>query len=166
MASSGEVVTPLTLTSSSLSGAPYVSGGTWNLVATASGVFEPMYSANTSVVDVTIGSTGGYTITNTAGNDTLSTNGGTIQTTGMVTSADGTTARNSGVPHRTDLVEVDATYTISGAGDTINESGFSDTSFTLTTKAKNRASSQSTLDTKTVLLHAAGTFGQIHKRNL
>ena len=60
LASSGEVVTPLTLTSSSLSGAPYVSGGTWNLVATASGVFEPMYSANTSVVDVTIGSTSGY----------------------------------------------------------------------------------------------------------
>ena len=160
LASSGEVVTPLTLTSSSLSGAPYISGGTWKLVATASGVFEPMYSANTSVVDVTIGSTGGYSITNTAGNDTLSTNGGTIQTSGMVTSADGTTARNSGVPHRTDLVEVDATYTISGNGNTINESGFGDTSFTLTTKAKNRAGSQSTLDTKTVPLHTAGTFGQ------
>ena len=160
LASNGEVVTPLTLTSSSLSGAPYVSGGTWKLVATASGVFEPMYSANTSVVDVTIGSTSGYTITNTAGNDTLSTNGGTIQTTGMVTSADGTTARNSGVPHRTDLVEVDATYSISGTGDTITESGFSDTSFTLTTKAKNRAGSQSTLDTKTVPLHTAGGFGQ------
>ena len=160
LASSGEVVTPLTLTSSSLSGAPYISGGTWNLVATASGVFEPMYSANSSVVDVSIGSTGGYTITKTSGLDTLSTNGGTISTSGMVTSADGTTARNSGVPHRTDLVEVDATYTISGTGDTINESGFSDTSFTLTTKAKNRASSQSTLDTKTVLLHTAGTFGQ------
>jgi len=160
LASSGEVVTPLTLTSSSLSGAPYISGGTWKLVATASGVFEPMYSANTSVVDVTIGSTSGYSIANTAGNDTLSTNGGTIQTSGMVTSADGTTARNSGVPHRTDLVEVDATYTISGTGDTITESGFSDTSFTLTTKAKNRAGSQSTLDTKTVPLHTAGTFGQ------
>ena len=120
LASNGEVVTPLTLTSSSLSGAPYINGGTWKLVATASGVFEPMYAANASVVDVAIGSTSGYSIANTAGNDTLSTNGGTIQTSGMVTSADGTTARNSGVPHRTDLVEVDATYTISGAGDTIN----------------------------------------------
>ena len=160
LASNGEVVTPLTLTSSSLSGAPYISGGTWNLVATASGVFEPMYAANSSLVDVTIGSTSGYSITNTAGNDTLSTIGGTIQTSGMVTSADGTTARNSGVPHRTDLVEVDATYTISGNGNTINESGFSDTSFTLTTKAKNRGGSQSTLDTKTVPLHTAGTFGQ------
>jgi hypothetical protein len=160
LASSGEVVTPLTLTSSSLSGAPYISGGTWGLVATASGVFEPMYSANSSVVNVSIGSTGGYTITNTSGLDTLSTSGGTIQTSGMVTSADGTTARNSGVPHRTDLVEIDATYTISGTGDTINVDGFGDTSFTLTTTAKNRAGSQSTLDTKTVLLHTAGTFGQ------
>jgi hypothetical protein len=78
----------------------------------------------------------------------------------MVTDAAGTTARNSGVPHRTDLVEIDATYTISGTGDTINESGFSDTSFTLATKARNRASTQSTLDTQTVNLHSAGTFGQ------
>ena len=153
-------VTPLSLTSASLSGAPYVTGGTWNLVATASGVFEPMYAASTTLVDVTIGSTSGYTITNTSGLDTLSTNGGTIQTTGMVTDAAGTTARNSGVPHRTDLVEIDATYTISGTGDTINESGFSDTSFTLATKARNRASTQSTLDTQTINLHSAGTFGQ------
>lgn len=160
LASNGEVVTPLTLTSSSLSGAPYINGGTWKLVATASGVFQPMYSANSSLVNVSIGSVNGYTITNTAGNDTLSTSGGTIQTSGMVTSADGTTARNSGVPHRTDLVLIDATYTISGTGDTITESGFSDTSFTLTTTAKNRAGSQSTLDTKTVPLHTAGTFGQ------
>jgi hypothetical protein len=160
LASSGEVVTPLTLTSSSLSGAPYISGGTWGFVATASGVFEPMYSANSSVVNVSIGSTGGYTITNTSGLDTLSTSGGTIQTSGMVTSADGQTRRNSGVPHRTDLVEIDATYTISGTGDTINVDGLGDTSFTLTTTAKNRAGSQSTLDTKTVLLHTAGTFGQ------
>ena len=156
----GVVLTPLTLASSSLSGAPYISGGTWNLVSTASGVFEPMYTANSSLVDVTIGSTSGYSITNTGGNDTLSTIGGTIQTSGMVTDVDGTTARNSGVPHRTDLVEVDATYTISGNGNTISESGFGDTSFTLTTKAKNRGGSQSTLDTKTVPLHTAGTFGQ------
>ena len=160
LASNGEVVTPLTLTSSSLSGAPYINGGTWKLVATASGVFQPMYSANSSLVNVSIGSVNGYTITNTSGKDTLSTNGGTIQTSGMVTSADGTTVRNSGVPHRTDLVLIDATYTISGTGDTITESGFSDTSFTLTTTAKNRAGSQSTLDTKTVPLHTAGTFGQ------
>src|SRR5210317_63180 len=160
LASSGEVVTALTLTSGSMSGAPFINGGTWNLVATASGVFEPMYASSTTLVDVSIGSTIGYTISNTSGKDTLSTNGGTIQTTGMVTDAAGTTARNSGVPHRTDLVEIDATYTISGTGNTFNESGFSDTSYTLTTTARDRAATQSTLDTKTVNLHSAGTFGQ------
>lgn len=160
LASSGEVVTALTLTSGSMSGAPFINGGTWNLVATASGVFEPMYASSTTLVDVSIGSTSGYTISNTSGKDTLSTSGGTIQTTGMVTDAAGTTARNSGVPHRTDLVEIDATYTISGTGNTFNESGFSDTSYTLTTTARDRAATQSTLDTKTVNLHSAGTFGQ------
>lgn len=119
-----------------MSGAPFINGGTWNLVATASGVFEPMYASSTTLVDVSIGSTSGYTISNTSGKDTLSTNGGTIQTTGMVTHAAGTTARNSGVPHRTDLVEIDATYTISGTGNTFNESGFSDTSYTLTTTTR------------------------------
>ena len=160
LASSGEVVTALTLTSGSMSGAPFINGGTWNLVATASGVFEPMYASSTTLVDVSVGSTSGYTISNTSGKDTLSTSGGTIQTTGMVTDAAGTTARNSGVPHRTDLVEIDATYTISGTGNTFNESGFSDTSYTLTTTARDRAATQSTLDTKTVNLHSAGTFGQ------
>ena len=154
-------VTGVTLTSGSLSGAPYISGGTWKLVATASGLFAPLYAASSTLVDVTIGSTNGYTITNSAGNDTLSTSGGSIQTSGMVTSADGNTARNSGVPYRTDLVEVDATYTISGTGDTFVEARTGgDTSYTLTLKGRNRAGSQSTLDTQTVNLHTAGTFGQ------
>ncbi len=161
LASNGEGVTGVTLTSGSLSGAPYISGGTWKLVATASGLFAHMYAASTTLVDVTIGSTSGYTITNTAGTDTLSTSGGSIQTSGMVTSADGNTARNSGTPVRNDLVEVDATYTISGTGDTFVEARTGgDTSYTLTLKGRNRNSSQSTLDTQTVNLHTAGAFGQ------
>ena len=61
---------------------------------------------------------------------------------------------------RNDIVEVDAVYTISGTGDTFTESGFSDTSYTLTLKGRNRSGTQSTLETKTVNLHTAGTFGQ------
>ena len=78
----------------------------------------------------------------------------------MVTSADGTTRRNSGTHARNDIVEVDAVYTISGTVDTFTESGFSDTSYTLTLKGRNRSGTQSTLETKTVNLHTAGTFGQ------
>ena len=124
-------------------------------------MFAPLYDASTTLVDVTVGSTNGYTITNSAGNDTLSTSGGSIQTSGMVTSADGNTARNSGTPFRDDLVEVDATYTIGGTGDTFVEARTGgDTSYTLTLKGRNRAGVQSTLDTQTVNLHTAGTFGQ------
>ena len=161
IASSGVGVTAVTLTSGSLSGAPYISGGTWSLVATASGVFNPMYAASTTLVDVSIGSTSGYSITNTSGNDTLSTVGGSIQTTGMVKEGGGNTARNSGTPVATDQVEVEAVYTISGTGDTFNESGFSDTSYTLSLKGRNRESTQETLSVQTVNLHTAGTFGQV-----
>ena len=161
IASSGVGVTAVTLTSGSLSGAPYISGGTWNLVATASGIFNPMYAASTTVVDVSIGSTSGYTISNTSGNDTLSTSGGSIQTSGMVKNSGGNTARDSGTPVATDQVEVDAVYTISGTGNTFNESGFSDTSYTLTLKGRNRESTQETLSTQTVNLHTAGTFDQV-----
>ena len=69
------------------------------------------------------------------------------------------TPRNSGTP-ATDQVEVEAVYTISGTGDTFNESGFSDTSYTLSIKTRNRESTQETLSTQTVNLHT-GTFGQV-----
>ena len=157
---SGNGTTAKTATSSSLSGAPYLSGGTYEMQATASGVFQPMYMDNNRIVDVSIGSTNGYTITKSSGLDTLSTAGGTIQTSGMVTNAGGSVARNSGVPSLTDQVNVKAIYTISGTGNTISESGFSDTSFTLGLRAKNREGTQSTLNTQTVSLHTAGTFGQ------
>jgi hypothetical protein len=139
---------------------PLINGGTWKYVATAGGLFAPMYASSTSLVDVTIGGASGYSISNTSGLDTLSTNGGSIQTSGMVTSAEGTTRRNSGTPVRNAIVEVDATYTISGTGDTFTESGIGDTSYTLTLKGRNRSGTQSTLETKTVNLHTAGTFGQ------
>ncbi len=150
----------LTLTSGSLSGAPFINGGTWDLQFTASGVFNPMYATSTTLVDVTIGITSGYTISKTSGEDTLSTSGGTIQTSGLVKSSDGATSRNSGVPHETDKAHIDATYSISGTGGTFNESGFSDTSYTLALKSRNRASAQTTIETKTMNLHAPGQFNQ------
>ena len=157
---SGVAASALTLTSGSLSGAPYISGGTWKLVGTVSGLFAPMYAASTTLVDVTIGSTSGYTISNTSGNDTLDTSAGEIETSGMVETVGGD-AVNSGTPSRTDVTKVDATYTISGTGDTFVEArALNDSSYTLALKGRNRESTQSTLDTQTVNLHTAGTFGQ------
>jgi len=154
-------VTALTLSSGSLSGAPYIDGGTWRLTATASGLFEPLYPASTTIVDTSVGSTTGYTISKTSGTDAVSTSGGTIQTANAVYSSDGTSVRTtSTIPSRTDKAHISAVYSVSGTGDTFTESGFSDTSYTLTFRGRNRSGTQSNLSVQTVNLHTAGTFGQ------
>ena len=162
LATGSTSVTALTLTSGSLSGVPHVTGGTYKLISTASGLFEPLYASSTTLGDVTITSPtpSNVTVTNTAGTDTLSTSGGTIQTANAVYSTTGVVRNTSTVPFRTDNFHIDATYTLSGTGQTFRENGFVDTDFTLAIKGRNRASSQSTLKTNTVDIHTAGTFGQ------
>jgi hypothetical protein len=159
---SNQSTTALTLTSGSISGAPFVDGGTWNLVATSSGIFEPMYVASTSAgrTVITSPTPSNVNVTRTSGVDTLSTSGGTIQTTNAVYGTDGTLRSTSTVPFRTDNFHTDATYTISGTGTTFTEGGFADTDFTLALRASNRSNSETTLNTQTVSIHSAGTFGQ------
>ena len=159
---SNQSTTALTLTSGSISGAPFVDGGTWNLVATSSGIFEPMYVASTSAgrTVITSPTPSNVNVTRTSGVDTLSTSGGTIQTTNAVYGTDGTLRSTSTVPFRTDNFHTDATYTISGTGTTFAESGFADTDFTLALRASNRSNLETTLNTQTVSIHSAGTFGQ------
>jgi hypothetical protein len=48
----------------------------------------------------------------------------------------------------------------SGNSDSISQTGVSDTTFTVATKARNRNSAQSTLDTQTISYHTAGDFSQ------
>jgi len=155
-------VTALTLTSGSLSGVPHITGGTYKLTSTASGLFEPLYASSTTLGDVSITSPtpSNVTVSNTSGVDTLSTSGGTIQTANAVYSTGGVVRSTTSVPFRTDNFHIDATYTLSGTGQTFRENGFIDTDFTLDIKGRNRSSSQSTLKTNTVAIHTAGTFGQ------
>ena len=164
LSKSNDTVTALTLTSGSMSGAPYVDGGTWNLVATASGLFEPLYAVSTTLGDVTIGqfspTNGTVTVSNTSGVDTLSTSGGDISTANAVYGTDGTVRSTGTHPFRTDNFHIDADYSIGGSGNTFDESGFTDSNFTLAIKGRNREGTQSTLVTKTVALHTAGEFGQ------
>lgn len=163
LSKSNDTVTALTLTSGSMSGAPYVDGATWNLVATASGLFEPLYAASTTLGDVTIGqftSNGTVTVSNTSGVDTLSTSGGDISTANAVYGTDGTVRSTGTHPFRTDNFHIDADYSIGGSGNTFDESGFTDSDYTLAIKGRNREGTQSTLVTKTVALHTAGGFGQ------
>ena len=159
---SNQSTTALTLTSGSISGAPFVDGGTWNLVATSSGIFEPMYVASTSAgrTVITSPTPSNVNVTRTSGVDTLSTAGGVISTANAVYGTDGTLRSTSTVPFRTDNFHTDATYTISGTGTTFTEGGFADTDFTLAIRSSNRSNSETTLNTQTVSIHSAGTFGQ------
>jgi len=161
---SGDTTTALTATSGSISGAPYLSGGTWNLVVTMSGLFEPLYAASTTLGDVIVtnpSANGSIVVSNTSGVDTLSTSGGDVSTANAVYGSDGTVRSTGTHPFRTDDFIVDAVYTISGTGNTFDESGFTDTEFNLAVKGRNRLGSQSTLVTKNVAIHTAGDFGQI-----
>ena len=149
----------LTATSRSLSGVPYLLDSTFEVSTKITGLFNPMYASSTTLVDMTAGSVGVGSVS--INGDTISTSGGTIQTSGKVFQSDGSTAVNSGVPRYDDIAIITASVNYdSGTSDNINQSGFSDTSFTVSTKARNRASSQSTLDTQTISYHTAGTFGQ------
>ena len=150
----------LTATSRSLSGVPYLLDTTYELSTKITGLFSPLFANTTTLVDMTAASVGVGSVS--ISGDTISTNGGTIQTSGKVFQSDGETAVNSGVPRHDDIAIVTASVTFdSGNDDNINQTGFSDTSFTIATKARNRNSSQSTLDTQTINYHTQGTFGQV-----
>jgi|TARA_R110002096_G_scaffold239512_6_gene431297 hypothetical protein len=151
-------------TSRSLSGAPYLINSTYHLSASVSGLFNPMYAASTTIVDDNISSVGVGSVSSTSGVDDLSTNGGTIQTANAVfsdTSHSPTVRGTSVVPTRTDVYKHNSIYTLAGStGENINQTGVSDSTFTIGVRARNRASSQSTLATYTYNYHNAGTFGQ------
>ena len=50
----------------------------------------------------------------------------------------------------------------SGNSENISQTGFGDTTFTVAVYGRDRDSSQSTLDTQTILYHSASTFSQPH----
>ena len=160
LADVGTAQKALTATSRSLSGAPYLLDSTFEVSTKITGLFNPMYAASTTLVDMVAASVGAGTVTITG--DTISTSGGTIQTTGKVFQSDGSTGVNSGVPRYNDIAIITASVSFdSGNNENINQTGLGDSSFTVATKARNRDSTQSTLDTKTIKYHLAGNFGQV-----
>jgi len=159
LADSGTTHRPLTATSRSLSGVPYLIDATFEVSTKITGLFNPAYAASTTLVDMAASSVGVGTATITG--DTVSTSGGEVQTSGKVFESDGVSAVNSGVPRYDDIVIMTGSISYdSGNSDSINQTGVSDTTFTVATKARNRDSSQSTLDTQTILYHSASTFSQ------
>jgi hypothetical protein len=156
---SGVGNTALTATSRSLSGAPYLLTSTFNFGSTVNGVFNPLYTADSTVASMTEADS----LVTTSGTASVSTSGGTVQTTTAVFDSTGATARTVGtVPFETDIVKMTGSAAFS-AGDSgatnIATAGLGTTSFVLTHAGKNR-SGASTTGTQTISYHAAGTFGQ------
>ena len=151
----------LTATSRSLSGAPYLSGSTYHVSASIRGLFNPMYAASTTLVDDSIGSVGVGSVA-TSGVYDVSTSGGTIQTANAIWESDsGSLRATSTVPYRQDVVRFNATYTLSGTtGENVNQSGVSDSTFTVIPRGRNRESTRSNLATYTFFYHTASSFGQ------
>jgi len=151
----------LTAASRSLSGTPYLTGATYHVSASVRGLFDPMYAASTTLVDDVISSVGVGSVAG-SGMDDVSTSGGTIQTANAVYSSDsGSVRATSAIPTRTDVVRFNATYTLSGTGDNIQQSStLTDETFTVGVRGRNRASSRSTLQTETLFYHSASLFGQ------
>ena len=149
-----------TSVSRSLSGAPYLSGSTYHISASISGLFDPMYEASSTIVDDSIGSVGAGSVAG-SGVDGVSTSGGTIQTANAVYASDSGSVRSTGVvPTRTDVVRFNATYTLTGTGENINQTGLSDETFTVGVRGRNRKDSRSTLQTITFYYHSGSTFSQ------
>jgi hypothetical protein len=149
----------LTATSRSLSGAPYLLTSTFDFSTTVNGLFNPLYTADTTIASVTEVDS----LVTLSGTSSVSTTGGTIQTATAVFDSTGTTARSTGtVPFETDIVKMtgSATFNAGNSGATnIVTSNLGTTSFVLTHAGKNR-SGTTTSGTQTIPYHTAGTFGQ------
>jgi hypothetical protein len=149
----------LTATSRSLSGAPYLLTSTFNFGATVNGVFNPMYTADSTVASATEVDS----LVTVSGTSTVSTSGGSIQTPNAVFDSTGVTARNtSTVPFETDIIKLTGSLSFdAGNGGSTNISSISlgTTSYVLTFTGKNR-SGASTTATRTIPYHSASAFGQ------
>ena len=158
---SGATSQALTATSRSLSGAPYLRDADYQVSMKITGLFNPLYRASTTLVDMEGNSVGVGTLT--IGGGTVSTNGGTIQTSNKVFETDGTVVNTGTVPRYDDEVLITGSLSFnwtSAGSENINQTGTSDSSFQVLTKVRNRSNTQSTIDTRTINYHTAGTFGQ------
>jgi hypothetical protein len=147
----------LTAVSRSLSGAPYLSGSTYNVSSSFTNLFNPLYFAGT-IASLSTVSTG---MTQTSGVTSVSTSGGTIQTVGAVYDSTGTTLRaTSTIPFETDIVRLNGLYTFGSANITnIGQTSFTPTTFTVSIAGLNKNGSTTT-SSSISNYHTAGTFGQ------
>jgi hypothetical protein len=157
----GGVNSALTAVSRSLSGAPFLISGTYNVSSSVTGAFSPLYHAATNLGYQSVSGTG---LVATSGTSTLTTAGGTVGTVNSVYDSTGVTVRStSTVPYETDIIKLNGLYTFTApaSSNVVSASGSTTpTTFTVTTNANNKNSSASTYNTQTISYHTAGSFGQ------
>jgi len=159
LADVGTATRYLTSVSRSLSGAPYVTGSTYEISTKITGLFNPLYAGTTTLTDMQGGSVGVGSVSVT--NDNISTSGGTIQTANAIYDSTGASARStSTVPYYNDIAIVSASVDWdAGSADNIQQSStFTDETFTVSVKARDRDSDYSTLDTQTLYYHSSSMF--------
>jgi len=153
----------LTATSRSLSGAPYLTSATWRVSSSVTGLFNPMYSANTTIARQ--GASGNVSLTN-GGTGAFQA---TINASAQISSADtvydstGVTVRaTSSIPFETDLIRLTGSISLNiGTGTNIAQSGSTPTTFTIDTFGRDRSGTEgSTLNTQTIPYHSASSFNQ------
>jgi hypothetical protein len=159
LADVGTTTRYLTCVSRSLSGAPYVTGSTYEISTKITGLFNPLYASTTTLTDMNAGSVGVGSTSIT--NDNISTSGGTIQTANAIYDSTGASARGTTtVPYYNDIAIVSASVDWdAGNDDNIQQSStFTDETFTVTVRARDRDSDYSTLDTQTLYYHTSSYF--------
>jgi hypothetical protein len=153
-----------TPTSRSLSGAPYLLTQNYRISSSITGLFNPLYVASTTAAN--LGETDSLVTLSAPTNHatSLSTNGGTISTSNAVFPDGGGTARaTSTVPVETDIIRLSGSLAFSagtGGSTNVGKTSLSPTSFNVTTKARNRNNSQSTLRTDAFNYFNSGQSGQ------
>ena len=146
---------PLTATSRSLSGAPYLTGATYEISASVSGTFNPLFYNGTiaSITEVD-------SLVTSTGTSTVATSGGTISTANAVYGIDNTLRSTSTIPYETDTIRLNSKFTFTpSTNENINQTGLGTTSFNATISGYNFAGTQ-TSTTATILYHSGSTFGQ------
>ena len=151
-------ITALTATSRSLSGAPYLSGSTYGISSSVTGIFNPLYYAST-IATVTA-----TTVTNTSGIISVAMSAGTpstISTVNAVFDSTGTTVRaSSTIPKEDDIIKLGGAYVFApGATNNVSQIGTGSSTFTFTVTGYNYNGS-ATAKSSTVSFHTAGAFGQ------
>lgn len=154
----------LSADSRSLSGAPYLTNSTYEQSASINGVFDPLFAESTTCARMVTSGGGGVTITaGGTGNVILSTVGGTVQTANVVFDSTGTNVKSVGtIPEEDDLIKLTGSidFTPNTGTTNVNATSVAPTTFSITTRARNRSNSESTLETDSYHYHKAGTFGQ------